>query len=80
VSRSTDSVIRYDGTTGDFIGAFVASGSGGLSDPHFLTFGPEPTQVVPEPASLFLLASGLLAASARKRCGRPCAPRPHRAH
>jgi DNA-binding beta-propeller fold protein YncE len=40
VSTGTDSVLRYDGTTGEFLGAFVASGSGGLVGPATMTFGP----------------------------------------
>lgn len=41
VSRGTDSIKRYDGTTGAFLGDFVASGSGGLDAPIGLTFGPD---------------------------------------
>ena len=33
-SSGTDSVLRYDGTTGDFIDDFVESGSGGLNGPE----------------------------------------------
>ena len=33
------SVLRYDGTTGDFTGVFVAPGSGGLQLPFGLAFG-----------------------------------------
>lgn len=40
-SASTDNVLRYDGLTGAFLGAFVASGSGGLNDPTALVFGPD---------------------------------------
>ena len=32
-SLNTDEVLRYDGTSGAFLGAFVASGSGGLNGP-----------------------------------------------
>lgn len=34
-------VWRYNGTTGAFIDAFVPLGSGGLTSPHHLTFGPD---------------------------------------
>lgn len=40
-SGGTDSVLRYDGTTGAFLGQFVASGSGGLDHPESLSFGPD---------------------------------------
>jgi streptogramin lyase len=33
-------VLRYDGTSGAFLGAFVGSGSGGLTHPTDLIFGP----------------------------------------
>ncbi len=42
----TDSVLRYDGTSGVFLGEFVASGSGGLDHPQGLTFGPDGTLYV----------------------------------
>ena len=32
---------RYDGSTGDFLGVFVANGEGGLVDPWGLAFGPD---------------------------------------
>ena len=41
VSSHDSSVIRFDGSTGQFIGTFVAPGSGGLFDPYGLTFGPD---------------------------------------
>ena len=37
-SFNTDSVLRYDGTTGDFIDDFITSGSGGLNGPRDLLF------------------------------------------
>ncbi len=39
-SRDTNNVVRYNGTTGALLGVFVAVGSGGLSAPFGLTFGP----------------------------------------
>ncbi len=40
-SWNNSEVIRYDGTTGDFIDVFVTAGSGGLGLPRHLTFGPD---------------------------------------
>jgi WD40 repeat protein len=40
-SWGTNDVLRYDGTTGDFLGEFARAGSGGLSGPHGLSFGPD---------------------------------------
>jgi DNA-binding beta-propeller fold protein YncE len=40
-SAGTNSVIRYNGSTGQLIGTFVASGSGGLGQPFGLAFGPD---------------------------------------
>ena len=37
--NSPDSVLRFSGTTGAFIGAFVPAGGGGLTDPGGLAFG-----------------------------------------
>src|SRR5262249_22705966 len=37
---STSGVVRYDGTTGAFLGTFIATGSGGLSGPQALAFDP----------------------------------------
>jgi hypothetical protein len=38
-SSGTNQVLRYHGTTWNFLGVFVKAGSGGLSNPRFLTFG-----------------------------------------
>ena len=38
--ESTSSVLQFDGRTGQFVGVFVQPGSGGLTAPHALTFGP----------------------------------------
>jgi len=40
-SSATNSVLRYDGATGDFLGEFVAAGSGGLEKPVGIVFGPD---------------------------------------
>jgi sugar lactone lactonase YvrE len=40
-SQANHSVLRYSGTTGDFIDAFVPKGSGGLHLPRGLVFGPD---------------------------------------
>ncbi|MCC6322013.1 MAG: hypothetical protein IT438_11330 [Phycisphaerales bacterium] len=39
-NASTNSVLRFNGATGAAMGTFVAAGSGGLSVPSGLTFGP----------------------------------------
>jgi len=49
-SARTNSVLRYDGTTGTPLGEFVLSGSGGLDFPVGLTFGPD--------RNLYVLSSG----------------------
>ena len=41
VSSGTNQVLRYDGQTGAFIDAFVPAGSGGLSVPFGVVFGPD---------------------------------------
>ena len=40
-SFGSDSVLRYDATTGFFIDEFVPAGSGGLDNPTGMTFGPD---------------------------------------
>ena len=40
-SYGTHQVLRYDSSTGAFLGAFVSEGSGGLFGPVGLTFGPD---------------------------------------
>ena len=37
-SQGSNAVLRYSGTTGEFVDAVVPSGSGGLSDPCGLAF------------------------------------------
>lgn len=47
-SFETDSVLRYDGATGTFLGDFVPAGGGGLDGPDAgLTFGPDGHLYVP---------------------------------
>jgi hypothetical protein len=50
-------VLEYNGTTGAFVGAFVTAGSGGLSRPIGLVFGPA---IVPEPSAFHLFGIGTL--------------------
>jgi hypothetical protein len=40
-SQANSSVLRYDGTTGDFLDAFVPTGLGGLNTPRGLVFAPD---------------------------------------
>jgi uncharacterized protein (TIGR03118 family) len=40
-SRATNSILRYDQATGAFIDVFVTPGSGGLSGPGGVAFGPD---------------------------------------
>src|SRR5207249_2582735 len=40
-SRGNNSVLRYNGTTGDFLDAFVREGAGELTSPRGLVFGPD---------------------------------------
>jgi DNA-binding beta-propeller fold protein YncE len=40
-SLTQNSVRRYDGDTGAFVGTFISPGLGGLSGPHRGTFGPD---------------------------------------
>ena len=40
-SVDTDNVLRFDATTGAFVGVFVPAGSGGLDNPGGLAFGPD---------------------------------------
>jgi glucose/arabinose dehydrogenase len=49
-SLDTNQVLEYNGTTGSFVTAFVAAGSGGLAEPLGLVFGPN--------GNLFVVSSG----------------------
>lgn len=40
-SRDSDSILRYDETTGAYLGDFVSAGSGGLSQPVGMRTGPD---------------------------------------
>lgn len=40
-AASRNAVFRFDGDTGQFLGEFVTSGAGGLSDPQGIAFGPD---------------------------------------
>ena len=65
VDEFNNDVLRYDGTTGAFLGVFASSG---LSDPISLVFTPAQA-VVPEPSSLTLAGLGVasLIGFARRR-------------
>jgi hypothetical protein len=39
-SELGNAVLEYDGTSGAFVSEFVVAGSGGLSEPTFIIFGP----------------------------------------
>jgi DNA-binding beta-propeller fold protein YncE len=41
VATGANSVLRYNASTGAFIGTFVTAGSGGLNNPYGLAFGPD---------------------------------------
>lgn len=62
----SDSIKQYDGITGDFLGDFIASGSGSLDRPTYLTTANVP---VPEPSSVLGIMgfSGLFAGSILRR-------------
>lgn len=67
VSNSlTNSIKKYDGNTGDFLGDFVSLSSGGLSSPTYITSANVP---VPEPSSVLgvMAFSGLFAGSVLRR-------------
>ena len=40
-SANTDSILRYNGTTGVFVNAFIPAGLGGLNEPHYFVVGPD---------------------------------------
>jgi hypothetical protein len=65
-SAGTGQILRYNGTTGAFLGAFVTAGSGGLATPQFFVF----RQEIPEPSTWSSAALGLVALAwkRRRRC------------
>lgn len=65
-NSNTNSIKKYDGATGDFLGDFVTSSSGGLSRPTYLTSANVP---VPEPSSVLGIVAlgGLFVGSTLQR-------------
>lgn len=63
---NTDSIKQYDSNTGDYLGDFIASSSGGLDRPTYLTTANVP---VPEPSSVLGIAAlgGLFVGGALQR-------------
>ena len=66
VDSATNSIKEFDSKTGDFLGDFVASGSGGLSSPSYITTANVP---VPEPSSVLgvVALGGLFVGGALQR-------------
>ncbi len=66
VDSITNSIKEFEDETGDFLGNFIASGSGGLSDPSYLTTANVP---VPEPSSVIgvVALGGLFVGGALQR-------------
>jgi hypothetical protein len=54
-NRSQNNILRYDEKTGDFLGEFIPSGSGGLSTPLGLIFGPDGNLYVSDQGSYSIL-------------------------
>jgi hypothetical protein len=67
-SAGTNSILRYDGTTGAFLGAFVPSGSGGLDHPRGLVIGPD--------GNLYVVSGTLTGGDAVLRFQGPTGPAP----
>ncbi len=57
-SRNTNSVLRYNLTTGALLGVFVTAGSGGLSQPFGIAYGPDGRVYVTSGTSAVLRYNG----------------------
>lgn len=62
-SYNSDQVLRYNGTTGAFLDAFVAAGSGGLDGPTFLVFSSSSSAAIPTLSEWGMIGMGALLAS-----------------
>ncbi len=67
-SFGTDSVLKYNATTGAFIGTLISSGSGGLDGTHNFAF-----MQVPGPGGLVLAACAIALLPLRRRRPQPVA-------
>jgi hypothetical protein len=58
-------ILRYDGTTGEFVDVFASGGA--LAFPQYLALRETATAPVPVPATLMMLGIGLVALALARR-------------